>query len=87
MEARVEGGREARRRFLRAIWKRVKPGALLFVVDVDAAQDWGPGKGSVSNPDDCRTDAEAAGFEVLRVEWFRIVDWKLYELAARKPAE
>lgn len=76
---------EDRRRFLRATWERLKPGALLFIVDVDATQGWGPGKGSVSDPEDCRANVEAAGFEVVRVEWFRVVDWKLYELVARKP--
>ena len=57
------------------------------VGDVDVHQDWGQGTGSVSDPKDCQRDAVAAGFEIVRLTRFPIVDWKLYELVVRKPSD
>jgi len=71
--------------FLRTTRDQLAPGALLWVVDVDVNQDWGEGTGSVSDPEQCRADAIAAGFEIVRLRRFPIVDWKLYELVVRKP--
>lgn len=72
--------------FLRATREELKPGALLFIVDVDVNQDWGEGKGSVSDPEQCKADALAAGFEIVRIERFPITDWKLYQLVVSKPS-
>lgn len=71
--------------FLRTTREQLAPGAQVWVVDVDVNQDWGEGTGSVSDPEQCRSDAIAAGFEIVRLRRFPIVDWKLYELVVRKP--
>jgi predicted methyltransferase len=71
--------------FLRTTREQLAPGALLWIVDVDVNQDWGEGTGSVSDPERCQADAIAAGFEIVRLRRFPIVDWKLYELVVRKP--
>ena len=71
--------------FLKTTREKLKPGALLFIVDVDVHQDWGQGTGSVSDPEDCQRDAVAAGFEIVRLTRFSITDWTLYELVVRKP--
>jgi predicted methyltransferase len=73
--------------FLKTTREQLKSGALLFIVDVDVHQDWGQGKGSVSDPADCQRDAVAAGFEIVRLARFPIVDWMLYELVVRKPRD
>jgi ubiquinone/menaquinone biosynthesis C-methylase UbiE len=72
--------------FLRATREELKPGALLFIVDVDVNQDWGEGKGSVSDPEQCKADALAAGFEIVSIERFPITNWKLYQLVVSKPS-
>lgn len=73
-------------RFLTALREQLAPGALLFVVDVNVHQGRGEISGSVSDPEDCRADARAAGFEVVRLERFPVVDLELYQLVVRKPS-
>jgi len=73
--------------FLSATRDELAHGALLHIVDVALDQDWGRADGSVSDPGRCRADAEAAGFEFVRLEWIEITDWKMYQLVVRKPAE
>jgi len=73
--------------FLRATREQLRPGAELFIVDVDIHQQCGAGTGSVSDPQHSRRDALAAGFEILSLEHFRVVDWSLYQLVVRKPLD